>query len=435
MAPKIDALNRELRGRVKAGQPNIWGHGNGLSFVLAKGGRASWGFRFTLDGKRRLMTLAPFRDAIAERDFKALEIHAIELRDMVKAGIDPLAQRRRAVNAKAVDNETFREIAESYIESQRPGWKNPKHAEQWVRTLAEFVYPHIGAMQPHEIGIEDVLRVLRQPHKRRNSKTAVPLWDAVPETASRVRMRIEKVISAAKSRGIGNANRDIRARWHNHINPARWEDGLEHWLTNKKQSDAHFAALPYHEVPAIISVLLKKSDFSSRALALTILTGVRTSEALQAEWNEIDLDAAVWSIPAERMKGGRPHRVPLSTKAIEILKRQPRFQDSEFVFPGARRGKPLSNMAMLQVIRGMKGHGITVHGFRSSLRDWITDTTIHPNEVAEAALAHSISNKTEAAYRRGEILERRAILMQQWCDYLTLNSDKYKEIWTKYIAI
>lgn len=435
MASRIDTLNKELRARIKAGQANLWSHGNGLCFALAKTGRAEWVFRFTFGGKRRVMTLQPFGDAVSDKDFKALELRAIELRDMVKSGVDPLAQRKVNGSAPTSAGETFREVAEAYIATQRGGWKNEKHADQWESTLKEFVYPIIGNMQPHEIGIEDVLRVLQQSHKKRNSGKAVPLWEAVPETASRVRMRIEKVISAAKSKGIGSADRDIRALWSGHINPAKWSDGLEHWLVKDKSASSHFAALPYADVPSIVQDLLGKIDFSSRALAFTILTAVRTNEALQAEWSEIDLDAATWTIPAERMKAGRQHRVPLSSAAVELLRKQPRFQGNKYVFPGAKRGKPLSNMAMLEVLRGMKGHGWTVHGFRSSFRDWITDTTLHSSEIAESALAHVIGDKTEAAYRRGEAFERRAILMQQWCDYLTTKETEYAIKWKRYIAV
>lgn len=371
MASKIDTLNKELRTRIKAGQANLWSHGNGLCFALAKSGRAEWVFRYTFGGKRRVMTLQPFRDAVSDVDYKKLELRAIELREMVKAGIDPLAQRKANGRAPTTAGETFREVAAAYIATQRGGWKNAKHADQWESTLREFVYPHIGNMRPHEIGIEDVLRVLQQSHKKRNSGKIAPLWEAVPETASRVRMRVEKIISAAKSKGVGSADKDIRALWSGHVNPAIWKDGLEHWLAMDKAASEHFAAVPYADTPAIVQELLGKVDFSSCALAFTILTAVRTNEALKAEWSEFDLDAATWIIPAERMKAGRQHRVPLSSAAVELLRKQPRFQGNSFVFPGAKRGKPLSNMAMLEVLRGMKGHGWTVHGFRSSFRDWM----------------------------------------------------------------
>lgn len=436
MAAKIDSLNRELRARIRAGKANLWSHGNGLCFALAKHGRADWVFRFTISGRRRVMTLQSYGDGISDKEFKALELRAIELREMVANGIDPLAQRKNLGSAQTNSGETFREVATAYVETQRPGWKNEKHAEQWTATLQTFAFPIIGNMLPHEIGIEDVLRVLQQPHKVRGKGRSAPLWEAVPETASRVRMRIEKVISAAKSKGIGSADRDARGRWANHVNPARWEDGLEHWLSRSSGSaDNHFAAIPYKDVPPLMTELLTKADLSSRALALTILTAVRTNEALQAVWSEIDLDAATWTIPACRMKAGREHRVPLSSAAVELLKAVPRAVGNNYVFPGSRKGRPLSNMAMLEVIRGMRGFGWTVHGFRSSFRDWITDTTIHPNEIAETALAHTIGNKTEAAYRRGEAFDRRAILMQQWCDYITMEESKYINKWVNYIAV
>ncbi|WP_244480394.1 site-specific integrase [Rhizobium sp. Root1220] len=434
MATKIDLLNRELRNRIKAGRPNIWSHGNNLCFSLAKNGRASWVYRYTINGKRRVMTVQAFDDAISEKELKSLEVLAIEYGEQLKSGVDPLNIRGHS-KAVAKTGDTFQEVAEAYIRTQRSGWKNAKHAEQWTSTLEDFVYPLIGSMLPHEIGIADVLRVLQQSHKRRNNGKAGQLWEVVPETASRVRMRIEKIISAAKSMGVGNANREIRARWANHTNPARWDDALEHWLTSQSRSSSHFAALPYQDVGPFVQELLAKRDFSSRALAFTILTGVRTSEALNAEWSEIDLASATWEIPAERMKANKIHRVPLSRAALDLLRKQPRYPGNPFVFPGAKKNRPLSNLAMLEVLRGMKGYGWTVHGFRSSLRDWITDTTIHPSEIAESVLAHTIGNKTEAAYRRGEAFQRRSVLMQQWCDYLTTNRKQYEGKWQNYLAI
>lgn len=393
MASKIDSLNKELRDRIRAGRANLWARGNGLYFSLAKNGRADWCFKFTFAGRRRVMTLSPHSDPISDADYKKLELRAIELREMVKSGVDPLAQRKANGSAPTSAGETFRQVAEAYIATQKSGWKNDKHLYQWERTLELFAYQHLGNMRPHEIGIEDVLRVLQQPHKKRKGSKAAPLWEAVPETANRLRMRIEKVISAAKSKGVGSADRDIRALWAGHVNPARWDDGLEHWLASNRNGTVHLKAVPYRDVPAIVQELLDKRDFSSRALALTILTGVRTNECLLAEWSEFDLDAATWTIPAERMKAGKQHRVPLSSAAVELLRKQPRFLHNNYVFPGAKRGKSLSNMAMLEVLRGMKGHGWTVHGFRSSFRDWITDTTLHSSEVAETALAHTIAKK------------------------------------------
>lgn len=436
MASKIDTINRELRNRIRTGKAGLWGYGDGLSFALSASANATWAFRYTIAGKRRVMTLQAHTDPISDADFMRLQLRAIELRDVVAQGIDPLAARQRTGNAPIGKGDTFKTVAESYIASQRAGWKSAKHADQWEATLRDFVYPIIGNMQPHEIGIEDVLKVLQQQHRKRDSKKATTLWESVPETASRVRMRIEKVISAAKSKGVGNADKDIRALWSGHTNPALWQDGLEHWLAKDKSASSHFAAMPYTDVSAIVQALIGKSDFSSRALVFTILTAVRTNEALQAEWSEFDLDTAIWTIPAARMKAARQHRVPLSSAAIQLLRSQPRFLGNSYVFPGAKRGKPLSNMAMLEVLRGMDGGtGFTVHGFRSSFRDWITDTTLHSNEIAETALAHVIGNKTEAAYRRGEAIERRATLMQQWNDYLIENETEYKTKWGNYIAV
>lgn len=434
MAFKIDTLNRELRCRIKAGKPNLWSHGNGLCFALAKNGKATWVYRYSINGKRRVMTLEQYADVISEKRLKELEILAIEFGDQVRSGIDPLDRKaRESINTNPGD--TFRDVAEAYIETQKAGWRNGKHADQWEKTLEAFAYSTIGSMRPHEIGVEDILRVLQQPHRRRNGVKVAPLWEAVPETASRVRMRLETVIAAAKSKATGSADRETRALWQNHVNPARWEDGLEHRLTKGgRAAKQHHAAMPYGDLPAFFCELSKDRDFSAKALVLTILCATRTSETLNATWNEFDLDAATWTIPAERMKAGNLHRIPLPTTAIELLRNQPRFQGNPFAFAGAKRGRPLSNMSMLEKLRGLRP-GLTVHGFRSAFRDWITDTTIHPDTIAETALAHTVANKVEAAYRRGEAFERRAVLMQQWCDYLTMKDNDYKRKWERHLAI
>lgn len=433
MARKIDELNKELRARIAAGKPNLWSHGSGLCFALNKNGKASWALRYAFNGKRRVMTLGPHSEPLTERALKELEMVALDCRDKIARGIDPLDERREAATPILSGSDTFRDVATSYIETHKTGWKNPVHCQQWENTLEAFVHPVIGSKAPHEIGIEDVLKVLQQPH-RRNGKIE-PLWQAIPETASRVRMRIETVIAAAKSRGIGSADPATRALWAHHHNPAKWEDGLQHWLgKNGKAGRKHHAAMTYAEAPAFFQLLRTKSDFSAKALALTILCGTRTSETLNATWSEFDLDERTWTIPATRMKAGKEHRIPLSDEAVAIVKGLPRFLKNPFVFPGAKRNRPLSNMAMLEMLRGMKSD-VTVHGFRSTFRDWIADTTIHPDAIAEIALAHTIANKVEAAYRRGEAFQRRSILMQQWNDYLLNDQDDYQKKWEKYLAI
>ncbi|RUV62634.1 site-specific integrase [Mesorhizobium sp. M1A.F.Ca.IN.022.02.1.1] len=430
MASKIDTLNRELRNRIKVGQANLWSHGNGLCFALSANGKPTWVFRYTFDGKRRVMTLGPHNDPISDRQFKELEMAAIEHRDQVKAGIDPLTASKPK-QSKTTGDGTFEDVARDYIATHSGNWRNDKHRAQWTATLETYVYPKIGRKLPHEIGVDDVLAVLQQQHIRRGKR--LPLWDAVPETASRVRMRIETVIAAAKSKSMGSANPDIKAMWKDHHNPAKWEDGLEHWLGKGKQSKGHHAAMAFADVPGFVQQLQTKTDFSAKALLLTILCATRTSETLLATWDEFDLEAATWTIPADRMKAGVEHRVPLSSAAITLLKGLHRIADNPYVFPGAKRNQPLSNMAMLEMLRGMRD-GLTVHGFRSAFRDWAAETTLHPDTIAEMALAHTIKDKTVAAYRRGDAFERRKQLMQQWADFLLISNDNYKQEWQRLIA-
>lgn len=430
MASQIDILNRELRNRIKAGQANLWSHGNGLCFALSSNGKPTWVFRYTFDGKRRVMTLGPHNDPISDRQFKELEMAAIEHRDQVKAGIDPLIATKPK-QSKTTGDDTFEDVAREYIATHSGNWRNDKHRAQWSSTLETYVYPKIGRKLPHEIGVDDVLGVLKQQHIRRGKR--LPLWDAVPETASRVRMRIETVIAAAKSKAMGSANPEIKALWKDHHNPAKWEDGLEHWLGKGKQSKGHHAAMAFADVPGFVQELQTKTDYSAKALTLTILSVTRTSETLNAVWTEFDLEAATWTIPAERMKAGIEHRVPLSSAAITLLKGLHRIADNPYVFPGAKRNQPLSNMAMLEMLRGMR-NGLTVHGFRSAFRDWCSETTLHPDTIAEMALAHTIKDKTVAAYRRGDAFERRKQLMQQWADYLLISNDNYKQEWQRLIA-
>ncbi|MEF2552634.1 tyrosine-type recombinase/integrase [Aurantimonas sp. A2-1-M11] len=426
-SPRKGLTSRTISTLVQARQPGLWAHRFGLSLAISKAGSASWTFRYTApSGTRRLMTLEIIdpREPITAADLKSLELRAEGLRLEVRAGNDPLVMRNGAATASPKrSGDTFETVALDYIEQHRDEWKNAKHSQQWQNTLAAYVYPIIGTKAPHEISTDDVLNVLRQPHTK-NGITA-PLWKNARETASRVRSRIEIVIAAAKAKGASDL-------WTNHRNPAQWKDNLEFWL-NGKQSRGNHSAMDWKEVPTFVRELQSKPDFSAKALLLTILTAVRTSEALNATWSEVDLKNATWTIPAERMKAGNEHAVPLSSAAIELLESLPRLDGNPFVFPGAKRNKPLSNMAMLMMLRGMR-NDLTVHGFRSSFRDWVSETTLHPDTIAEMALAHTIKDRTERAYRRGNAFDRRKDLMQQWCDYLSLDRNEYNEKWSKFIA-
>ena len=383
------------------------------------------------------MTLEPYTP-VSDAKLAALEADAAEYRQAIRGGHDPLAEREAEAAALTIADpvtiaETFKQAALTYIEANKPGWKNAKHAAQWDSTLATYVYPIIGDKPTHEITLDDVKRVLKQPHERNGRKAT--LWTGARETAKRVRNRIELVIKASKVRGQGdNRNAERQALWRNHVNPADAQslrlDGL-----NGKQVKTHFKAMDWRDVPAFISELLRKPDYSAKALALTILCATRSNETFNATWAEFDLDAALWTIPAERMKSGAAHSIPLSDAAVSQLRNTPRMVVNPYVFPGMKRERPLSNMAMLEMLRGMRpGEGFTVHGFRSAFRDWISETTLHPDTVAEQALAHTIDDKTVKAYLRGNLFERRKALMQQWADYLTIDDTAYAEKWERYLA-
>lgn len=424
---------KTIQALAHAAQPGMWAHERGLCLAVAKSGSAFWAFRYsTTSGQRRLMTLEQY-EPIDVAGLKALEWRAAELRKQVKAGRDPLTERNAATavtktaTAATIEptTETFEEVARDYIAQHKDGWKNPKHRQQWENTLATYAYPIIGKLPPHEITGEQVRKVLQQPHDENGT-----LWTNVRETASRVRTRIEIVIAAAKAKGLSNP--ETRQLWKDHHNPAQWQDNLEHWL-NGKRSKGHFEAMEFKDAPEFVKELTAKPDYSAKALMMTILCAVRTNETIGATWPEFDLDNRIWTIPAERMKAGVEHRVPLSTAAIDLLTKLHRIDGNPYVFPGAKRNKPLSNMAMLQMLRGMRV-GFTVHGFRSTFRDWTSETTLHPDTIAEMALAHTIKNKTERAYRRGDAFDRRKDLMQQWCDYLLHDPQTYRANWARLIA-
>ena len=426
---------RTIRSLVNAERPGMWAARNGLNLVIAASGTPSWALRYsTRDGKRRLMKLADY-EPVDAAELATLEADAAEHRKAIKAGRDPLAERKVTRPPSNRDNgagNTFKDAALAFIEENRAGWKNDKHVLQWENTLATYAYPLIGEKLTHEITLEDVKGVLQQPYSR--GEYVGTLWGGARETASRLRSRIETVINATKAAALAdNSNAARQALWSNHHNPADRET-LRYAGLNGKQARSHYRAMDWKDVPAFAAELVSKPDYSARALLLTILCATRTSETLDATWSEFDLDAATWTIPAERMKAGKEHRVPLSGAAVQLLRTTPRIEGNPHVFPGVRLNRPLSNMAMLEMLRGMRGDGLTVHGFRSTFRDWITETTLHPDAIAEQALAHTIDNKVERAYRRGDAFERRRALMAQWADYLTVDSATYAERWERFIA-
>lgn len=376
----------------------LYADGLGLYLQVAEGGTKSWLFRFMKDGRARKMGLGPVHTVT----LAMAREKATEARRRLLDGIDPIEARkeaRQAARIEAAKALTFRECAEKYIAAHSAGWKNAKHAAQWTATLKTYAYPHFGDLPVASIDVGLVLKAVE------------PIWNIKTETASRVRGRIESVLDWATAR-----------RYRTGENPARWRGHLDHLLPARRDVSKvkHHAALPYADVGSFIATIREMEGGASRALEFTILTAARTNEVVKATWQEIDIDARMWVIPAERMKAGREHRVPLSDRVIEILESLPRENGSNFVFIGDRGGKPLSNMAMLMMLRRMKRDDLTVHGFRSTFRDWAAEQTAYPNEMVEMALAHAVSDKTEAAYRRGDMLERRRRLMQDWSAFCDL---------------
>lgn len=375
-AVKVRALNA----------PGRYADGGGLYLQVRSPTAKSWLFRFTLNGRTHAMgigsvqtiTLAQARDK------------AIDYRRRVADGINPIHAKKEEGARRVV---TFKEAAEEYLNAHMAILKNEKQRIQWRNSLTQYVFPTIGALPVDQIKLEHVLSALK------------PIWTQKAETANRVRMRIEKILDAAKIQG-----------WRSDDNPAAWKGNLAHVLSRRPKA-THLAALPWKEISAFMAGLRAQNGIAARALEFAILTGVRSGEARGAMWTEINLDGSEWRIPPERMKAGREHRVQLSIAAKAILLSLPETKDEGLVFPGARSGRQLSDMAMTQVLRRMGYASITVHGFRSSFRDWAAEETEHSSEVAEMALAHTVGNRTEAAYRRGDLRNKRVLLMDDWAEW------------------
>ena len=371
---------------------------SGLYLRVTSPTSAYWMLRYsrTIEGgrvKTTEMSLGRYEDkTLAEATSEAMAKRSA----LKTAGIDPL-QAKHKKEEREVGGNTFKAVARALIAAKRTGWKNAKHASQWENTLETYAYPKIGDRDVATIDTAAVLEVL------------TPIWTTKPETASRLRGRIEVVLNAAKVRGLRSGE-----------NPAAWRGHLDNLLAviPKKSRVRHHPAMAWADLPAFMSELRARSSISARALEFTILTNPRTSSAIGACWPEIDLDAAIWIIPKDRMKATVEHRIPLSPRVVELLRGLPRRDDTDLVFYTLKDDKPraLSNMAMLELLRGMRP-GLTVHGFRSTFRDWAGETTAHPREVVEHALAHQLADQAEAAYARGTLLDRRRRLMSDWADY------------------
>jgi integrase len=379
--------------------------GGGLYLQCTRGTdgsvRRSWLFRFAANGRERQMGLG----SLDEVSLAEARLKAADCRKLRQAGVDPIEDRKAAqaqaalVAAKLM---TFDDCRDAYIHAHAPAWKNAKHRQQWINTLNAYCSPVFGRVPVQGVDVSLVLKVLE------------PIWSTKPETASRIRGRIETILDWAKARGLRTGE-----------NPARWRGHLDHLLParSKVREVKHHAALPYAEIAAFLRELRGQKGIAARALEFAIITAARTGEVLFARWDEIDLSAKIWTIPQSRMKAGRQHRVPLSDAALMILMQMQTVRQNEYVFPGDRRAV-LSNMALLMVLRRMRRPDITAHGFRASFKTWATERTNFAREVVEAALAHVVGNKVEAAYQRGDMFDKRRQLMGAWAKFCARTIDE-----------
>jgi integrase len=372
-------------------KPGHYAVGGGCYLQIAAGGSRSWVLRYTLNGRARYMGLGSANlVSLAEARAKAHDARRLLLNK-----IDPIESRRAQHRERLLETargKTFRECAEGYIASHEAGWRDPRSHKQWIRSLTSYAYPRFGNLPVAVIDTALVLAALE------------PIWKTKPETASRVRGRIESILDWAKVRGYRDGE-----------NPARWRGHLDHLLParNRVRRVKHFAALPYAELAALMAKLRTRPEVSARALEFLILTAARTNEVLCARWGEID--GNIWTVPAERMKAGKAHRVPLSDRAVGILASLPR--EGEFIFVSAGTSATSNPHQLKRALQRTGYDNMTVHGFRSAFRDWAAEETNYPNHVVEQALAHVIANGVEAAYRRGDLFEKRRRLMEDWSRY------------------
>ena len=379
-------------------KPGRHADGNGLYLIVDKSGAKRWAFIFRHENPHgrnntlREMGLGGL-SRVSLADARAL---AAECRRVLATGRSPIDVRKAKNAEQRAKEATFGAFADELVESLKPGFRNAKHAAQWEMTLREYAAP-LRSMSLAEITTDDILSVLK------------PLWQTKPETASRLRGRIERVLDAAKARGLRSGE-----------NPARWRGHLDRILpARQKLSRGHHAAMPYREVPAFMEKLRESDSISARALEWTILTAARSGEVFGATWDEIDIESRVWIIPADRMKAGKEHRVPLPDRLILVLGEMSALRTGDYIFPGRRRGKPMSSMTLAMHLRRTGVGNATVHGFRSSFRDWVAEETNFPRELAEQALAHAVGDATERAYRRGDVLERRRQMMEAWAAFVS----------------
>jgi integrase len=383
----------------RANEPGMYCDGGGLYLRITPEGAKNWVLRYMLDRRPRSMGLGPF----ALYGLQEARAKALVARRQRHEGVDPIDARRAGRARQRLDAAktiTFKQCAAAYINAHRAGWRNDKHAGQWSATLATYAYPIIGALPVQAVDMGLVLKVLE------------PIWTAKPETASRVRGRLESILDFAKVRGERDGE-----------NPARWRGHLDKLLPahSKVRQVEHHAALPYAELPAFLASLGQEEGIAAPSLEFAILTAARTGEVIGARWDEIDLFDKTWTVPAARMKARREHRVPLSPRVLTILEDMQAARDAgnAHVFPGGKAGKPLSNMAFLMLLRRMGRGDLTAHGFRATFKTWASERTSFQNEIVEASLAHAIGGKVEQAYQRGDLFDKRRRLMQRWATFCT----------------
>jgi integrase len=378
---------------VRAAKPGYTGDGGGLYLQISKYGTPSWSFRYRVGARLREAGLGSLDTwSLAEARERAREF-----RKQRAEGKDPIEERkaqRTAAKIEAAKAMTFRACAEAYINAHAAGWRNPKSRKQWQNSLREYVYPAFGDLPVQAVDVALVMKALQ------------PIWTTKTETASRVRGRIESILAWATTSGYREGE-----------NPARWRGHLKNLLPQKTKVRAvvHHPALPYAEIGAFMADLRQQEGIPARALEFAILTAARSGEAMGARWSEFNRTERLWTIPAERMKAGKEHRIPLSDRALAIIEELAAIRHNDFVFPGAKGS--LSNVAFYRQLHLMQRPDLTSHGFRSTFRDWAAECTTFPAEVAEMALAHTVSDKVEAAYRRGDLVQKRRALAEAWARF------------------
>ena len=393
MARKINRLSpRSVATIAKRGR---YADGGGLLLQVSAYDTKAWLFRFTLNGRPRAMGLGPLHTISLAEAREA----ARECRKLVREGIDPIEQRHAEKATRQLEGakvKTFQQCAKDYIRDHGEAWRNVKHAGQWSSTLETYVYPVIGRLPVQAVDTALVLRVLK------------PIWTTKTETATRVRGRIEAILDSAKALGYRSGD-----------NPARWRGHLKNLLPkpNKLRKVKHHAALPYDEMGAFMVKLRERTTIAARGLELLILTAARTAEVTGARWDEVDIEKAIWTVPASRTKAEKLHRIPLSPHALSVLQAMSEVRQNDFIFPGQRPKSPLSGAAFQHLLKRLECAGVTTHGFRSSFRDWSAEHTAYPREVCEMALAHAVPDKVEAAYLRSDLFDKRRRLMNDWATF------------------